>query len=57
MVLAASSPIAMQLLARTIPPPGYELLATVRWRMDDQGTKAVFARLLKIVPDNTTPEG
>ena len=56
-VLAASSPIAMQLLARSMPPPGFEILATIHWRLDDQGTKAVFARLFKIVPDNATPEG
>ena len=56
-VLAASSPIAMQLLASTVPPPGYELLATVRVRMDEQNTNAVLARLYKIVPDNATPEG
>ncbi len=31
-VLAASSPIAMQLLTNTVAPPGYELLATVRMR-------------------------
>ena len=47
----------MQLLARSTPPPGFEIVATVHWRLDDQGTKAVFARLFKIVPDSATPEG
>ena len=44
-VLAASNPIAMQLLANNVAPPGYELLATVRWRVGDEGKTAVFARL------------
>ena len=26
----------MQLLARTVPPPGYEFVATVHWRLDDE---------------------
>jgi hypothetical protein len=51
-VLDADSPIAMQLLTRAAPPPGFELLATVNWRMDDKGTTAIFARLYKISPDS-----
>jgi hypothetical protein len=55
--LAAGSPIAMQLLKPLEPPPGYEMLATIRVAMDDKGTTAVFARLFKILPDVATPEG
>lgn len=53
-LLSDSSPIAMQLLASATPPPGYELLATVRMRIDSEGNTAVFARLFKVVPDSAT---
>jgi hypothetical protein len=55
--LATSSPIAMQLLTNAAAPPGYELLATVRMRMDDKGTTAIFARLYKVHPNDTPREG
>jgi hypothetical protein len=54
--LAEDSPIAMQLLTNTEPPPGYELISTIRWRMGDEGATAIFARLYKIEP-NRTREG
>jgi len=54
--LAPSNPIAMQLLTNSAPPPGYELVSTVRWRMDDAGATAIFARLYKITPVGA-PEG
>jgi hypothetical protein len=46
---AASSPIAMQLLASRLPPEGYEVLATLRMRVNEEGQTAVFARLYKVL--------
>lgn len=54
--LADDSAIAMQLLTNTAPPPGYELVSTVRWRMNDEGATAIFARLYKIAPNVRVPE-
>ena len=56
-VLAASSPIAMQLLTNTVSPPGYELLATVGFGVDDEDKTAVFARLYKVLADAAAPGG
>ena len=47
----------MHLLANTAVPPGYELLATVRMRADNEGKMAVFARLYKVSADGAAPGG
>ena len=55
-LLSVSDKTEIVELGRGLVARGYELVSTVRWRMDDAGATAIFARLYKITPVGA-PEG
>jgi hypothetical protein len=46
--LVAESPIAKQLFIDPEPPAGFELIKTVRRRLDEQGPAGTYAKLFKV---------
>ena len=47
--LVAESPIAKQLFLDPEPPAGFELLKTVRRRLEEQGPAGTYAKLFRVV--------
>ena len=48
--LSKTNAVAQQLLTSAAPPPGFKLLKTIQYEINEEGATAIFARLYRVLP-------